>query len=102
MSNLFKSFSGLAFALMCLLLAPTLARGDDLDNNNDLLKCDDRSAIISAMDGILIVSWSDGSKVCDLATRSLDQPIKIGVFRVLLKASGTQRWGNRPAQLVDS
>jgi hypothetical protein len=40
------------------------------------------------MEGILIVSWSDGSKICELATKSLGRPIPVGVFRHLLKAAG--------------
>jgi hypothetical protein len=79
-----------SFMVACLLLLPTLARGDSstLDDSVEPLKsCSDWKIVSSAMEGIPTVSWSDGGRICDLASQSLDRPIPIGVFRALLKGA---------------
>ena len=59
-----------------------------LDDSNEPLKSCEWKSVSSIMEGITIVSWSDGSKICQLATNSLRRSIPIGVFRHLLKAAG--------------
>jgi hypothetical protein len=59
-----------------------------LDDSNEPLKSCEWKSVSSIMEGITIVSWSDGSKICQLAINSLRRPIPIGVFRHLLKAAG--------------
>lgn len=41
----------------------------------------------NVINGILIVSWVEASKICELANTSLGHPIPTGVFRRLLVAS---------------
>jgi hypothetical protein len=60
----------------------------DLDNSNEPVKSCEWMNMSSVMKDILIVDWSTGSKICELAANSLGRPIPTGVFRDLLKAAG--------------
>jgi hypothetical protein len=60
-----------------------------LDNNADPVKsCDGYRDMPALMEGIQIVSWSNGSRICEMVQRSLNGPIPVGAFRMILKASG--------------
>jgi hypothetical protein len=63
-------------------------RQQALDVSTDPLESCDYKLVPSLMGGIDLVSWSDASKVCELAKSSLQLPIPIGVFRFLLNAAG--------------
>jgi hypothetical protein len=65
----------------------TASQQPDLDDSNEPLKSCEWKSVSSEMEGINLVSWSEGSKICELATNSLGQPLPIGVFRSLLKAA---------------
>jgi len=73
-----------------ILLGPALAQGETsaLDDSTEPLKSCEWTTMSSVMEGIQLVSWSSGSRICELATNSLGRPIPIGVFRFLLKAAG--------------
>lgn len=64
------------------------AEEDKLDDVIEPLKSCDLDAVRSAIDGILIVSWSEARKICETSATSLGRPIPQGVFRTLLKAAG--------------
>jgi hypothetical protein len=73
-----------------ILLGPALAQGETsaLDDSTAPLKSCEWTTMSSVMEGIQLVSWSSGSRICELATNSLGRPIPIGVFRFPLKAAG--------------
>lgn len=72
------------------LVAVTANAGDvqaDLDSSVETLKSCDAMKLAPAMEGILIVSWRDGSKICEVASASLGRPMPVGVFRTLLRVA---------------
>jgi hypothetical protein len=73
-----------------MLLGPAFAQDQTspLDDSTEPLKSCEWKTMSSVMEGIQLVNWSSGSRICELATKSLGQPISIGVFRFLLKAAG--------------
>ena len=80
----------LSLMAVFVLSGPAFAQDETsaLDDSTEPLKSCEWKALSSVMEGIQIVSWSTGSRICELATNSLGQPIPIGVFRLLLKAAG--------------
>jgi hypothetical protein len=66
----------------------TSSQQPDLDNSNEPVKSCDWKNMSSVMKDILIVDWSTGSKICELAANSLGRPIPTRVFRFLLNAAG--------------
>lgn len=72
------------------LVAVTANAGDvqaDLDSSVEPLNSCDAMKLAPAMEGILIVSWRDGSKICEIAAASLGRPMPVGAFRTLLRVT---------------
>ena len=78
----------LGFAITASSPIRAHAEDDKLDNVFEPLKSCDLNDVRPAMEGILIVSWREGTKICETTVTSLGRPIPQGVFRILLKASG--------------
>jgi len=76
----------LVWFLLFFTLAPAVGAEDaSLDSSVDTLQSCDTMKMAPVMEGILNVSWRDGSKICEVATSSLGRPIPVGVFRTLLR-----------------
>jgi hypothetical protein len=64
---------------------PVTAQAVDLDQSTEVITSCEPLKLPAAMEGITVVSWSEGSKICQTTTGSLGHPITVGIFRSFLK-----------------
>jgi len=76
-----------------MLLGPALAQGETsaLDDSTEPLKSCEWTTISSVMEGIQLVNWSSGSRICELATNSLGRPIPIAAHDSSAKRGRSRR-----------
>jgi hypothetical protein len=77
-----------------MLIKHPAAKAEDsaLDQSLETVNSCDPLKLPSAMEGILIVSWSEGSRICRVTTESLGRPITVGVFRAFLKIASVIKY----------